>query len=154
MAEIGLISSIITVVATGAKVSIGLYQFADSIGSAGDDVRNVATEISLFCAVLKQLDSTLKRAKTARYSLTALDAAVQIIDECRRVFGRVEKVMDKLKRESASSPLPAVNFAARVKWIFKRSEVLLYRRTLESMKATLHLMLTTLAIAEKLAAHR
>jgi Ras association (RalGDS/AF-6) domain len=152
MAEIGLIASIVGVAATGAKLSLLLYQFADAVGSAARDVRVVATEISLFCSVLQQLDSTLQKAKAARYSLTALAAAEAIMIECRRVFREIQNEVDALKRESAGVPEEQLEliWTARVKWVFRRSKVLIYRRTLESMKTTLLVMLTTLRIGEKI----
>jgi Ras association (RalGDS/AF-6) domain len=150
MAEIGLIASIIGVATTGAKLSLILYQFADAVGSAARDVRIVASEISLFCSVLRQLDSTLQKAKAARYSLTALAAAEAIMAECQRVFREIQDLVNGLKRESVSTPEELViAWTARVKWVFQRSKVLIYRRTLESMKATLLLMLTTLTIVER-----
>ena len=149
MAEFGLAAGIVGVVTTGAQLSINLYKFSSAVGAAKHEVQSLAAEISMFCSVLRQLDSTLKKAKKARYSLTALDAIDNMLHECKQVFGKIQRAIDTLKRESASSEEPIINLAARVRWTLKRSKLLVSRRTLESMKATLHLMLTTLIIAEK-----
>jgi len=150
MAEIGLIASILGVASAGAKLSLTLYQFADIVGNAATEVRDIASEISLFCSVLRQLDSTLQRAKATRYSLTALATAEAIMAECRRVFSQIQALVDGLKRESLNTPEElSLAWTARVKWVFQRSKMALYRSRLESMKTTLLLMLTTLAIAER-----
>jgi hypothetical protein len=154
MAEIGIIASIVGVTAIGAKVSLCLYKFADGVGSAGEDVRRVAVEVSLFCSVLKQLGSTLRRAKAARYSLSALASADQILEECQRVFAEIGDITDGLQRHGPTTGETSINLASRVKWTFKRSRVSVLRSTLESMKATLHLMLTTLDFAERVASRR
>jgi hypothetical protein len=72
MAEIGAIASITGVAGVGAKLSILLFEFASTVGSAGTDVKRIGIEIYLFCSVLKQLQSTLTKAKAYRYSLSAL----------------------------------------------------------------------------------
>jgi hypothetical protein len=52
-AEIGAIASIIGVAGAGAKLSIMLFEFASSVGSAGTEVKRIGIEISLFCSVLR-----------------------------------------------------------------------------------------------------
>jgi hypothetical protein len=154
MAEIGLLASIISVASAGAKTSLCLYQFADAVGSAGKGIRGVATEISLFCSVLKQLDSTLRRARSARYSLSALMAADEILSECQRVFAEIRVIVDHLQQDDLASGQPTISLVSKVKWAFKRPRVLVLRSTLESMKITLLLMLTTLDFAQKIASRR
>jgi len=59
MEAIGAIASIVGVAGAGAKLSIVLFEFASTVSSAGQEVRQIGIEISLFCSVLKQL--SLKR---------------------------------------------------------------------------------------------
>jgi hypothetical protein len=150
MAEIGLAASIIGVASAGAKLSLALYQFAEIVGSAASEVRSVAGDISIFCSVLHQLDATLQEAKATRYSLTAITTAEAIVGECRNIFNQIQAVVDKLKRESVDTPQElTLAWTARVKWVFQRSKVSLHQSKLESMKATLLLMLTALAMARR-----
>lgn len=62
MAEIGLIASLIGLVGAGTKLSIAIFDFASSIGHAGNELQHVAQEISLLCSVLEQLQGLLEHA--------------------------------------------------------------------------------------------
>jgi predicted glycosyl hydrolase (DUF1957 family) len=157
MEAIGAIVSIIGVVGAGAKLSILLFEFASTVGSAGQEVRQIGIEISLFCSVLKQLQSTLSNAKACRYSLSALEATQEILDRCQEIFKEIDAIVVSLrlrKRSDEHSSEATQDLIARVKWTFKRSQVQLLRTTLESCKVTLHIMLTTLDIAQKIATRR
>jgi len=155
MAEIGAIASIIGVAGAGAKLSIMLFEFASSVGSAGAEVKRIGIEISLFCSVLKQLQSTLTKAKAYRYSLSALETTQEVLDRCQDVFEEIEGIVDGLrKRGTGEAVETSMGLIARVKWTFKRSKVQVLRTTLESCKITLHLMLTTLEFAQKIATRR
>ncbi|KAE8449897.1 hypothetical protein EG329_007374 [Mollisiaceae sp. DMI_Dod_QoI] len=153
MEAIGAIASIIGVAGAGAKLSIMLFEFASTVGSAGQEVTQIAIEISLFCSVLKQLRSTLTKARAYRYSLSALETTQEILGQCQEVFKEIERIVDGLqKRGGERSGEPTL--AARVRWTFKRSQVQLLRTTLESCKVTLHIMLSTLDFAQKFATRR
>ncbi|KAI9163861.1 hypothetical protein HJFPF1_05489 [Paramyrothecium foliicola] len=149
-AEIGLAASIIGVASAGAKLSVALYQLAEIVGSAAQEVRSIASDISIFCSVLHQLDETLQEAKATRYSLTAICTVETIIGECRHIFSQINEVVDKLKRESVDAPQElTLAWTAKVKWVFQRSKVSLYQSKLESMKTTLLLILTALTMAKR-----
>ena len=155
MAEIGAIASIIGVAGAGAKLSIVLFEFASTVGSAGLEVRQIGIDISLFCSVLKQLQSTLTKAKAYRYSISAIETTQEILDRCKEVFGEIEEILRSLQKgERDPSAEPSVDLIARVKWTFMRSKVQVLRATLESCKITLHIMLTTLEFAQKIATRR
>ena len=94
MEAIGAIASIIGVAGAGAKLSIMLFEFASTAGSAGQEVKRIGIEISLFCSVLKQLQSTLTKAKAYRYSLSALETTQEILDRCQEAFQEIENVVD------------------------------------------------------------
>jgi hypothetical protein len=155
MAEIGAIASIIGVVGAGAKLSIILFEFASTVGSAGAEVKRIGIEISLFCSVLKQLQSTLTKAKAYRYSLSALQTTQEILDRCQEIFKDIEDIVDGLrKRRTGEAAETSMDLISRAKWTFKRSQVQVLRTTLESCKITLHLMLTTLEFAQKIGTRR
>jgi len=155
MAELGAIASIIGIIGAGAKVSISLYDFASSVGQAGTEVRIIATEISLFCSVLGQLKNTLSKAKACRYSISAIDTAQEILDRCRALFDEIDGIVSALKKPKPDgSGETSTDFVARVKWTFRKSKVKFLRSSLESLKITLHLMLTTLEIVRKTTSRR
>jgi hypothetical protein len=84
--------------ATASVTSIALFNFASTIGSAASEITAIGIEISQFCVVVKQLESTLTKArKTVRYSITALLAIEQITSQCQPVFEKFEKILGDLK---------------------------------------------------------
>lgn len=150
MAEIGAIASVIGIASTGAKLSIALFDFASTIGSAATEITSVSTEISQFCVVVKQIESTLRKARTTvRYSITALAAIEQITGQCQPVFDEFEKILKELKKGKAEP-----NFLGRLKWTLKRSKVQILQKTLEASKLTLSCMLMTLLFAENVSSRR
>jgi predicted glycosyl hydrolase (DUF1957 family) len=155
MAEaVGAIASIVGIAGAGAKLSIVLFEFASSVGSAGVEARQIGTEISLFCSVLKQLQSTLTKARSYRYSISAIETTQEILDRCQDVFKEIEEIIESLRKRRGKTAEASVDLVARVKWTFKRSHVQMLRTTLESCKITLHIMLTTLEFAQKIATRR
>ncbi|KAE9375816.1 hypothetical protein N431DRAFT_315168, partial [Stipitochalara longipes BDJ] len=140
---------------TGATLSLVLFDFASKIGSAGQEIRQIGIEISIFCSVLEQLQSTLTKAKAYRYSVGALETTQEILNRCQEVFDEIEGIISGLrKRGQESSPEAIKDLRVRVKWTFKRSRVQVLRTTLESCKLTLHMMLSTLDFAQKIATRR
>jgi hypothetical protein len=131
-----------------------LFQFGASIGSASTEVKAIGTEISLFCSVLKQLHSTLTKAKSFRYSISAIATTQEILDQCQEIFNDIEAIVERLQKRKAGDVQPSLEFIQRVRWTFQKSKVQLLRTTLESCKITLHIMLTTLDFAQKIATRR
>ena len=122
MAELGAIASIVGIAGAGAKLSISLYQFAETVGSARNEVRTIGTEISLFSAVLKQLHSTLTKARNFRYSITAIETTQDILDECQKVFEQISMIVEGLKTGKATPGDKSMDFVGRVKWAFQPVE--------------------------------
>lgn len=113
----------------------------------------IGIEISLFCSVLKQLQSTLTKAKAYRYSFSAIETTQEILDRCQEVFKEIEGIVHGLRKRRVELSAE-VDWIARVKWTFKRSQVQLLRTTLESCIVTLHIMLSTLEFAQKIATRK
>lgn len=147
MAELGALANLAAVVGAGLKLSILLFDLASSLHSAGSEMQTLGTEISLFCSVLKQVQSVLLKAKSFRSSVSANRATQDILDRCQVIFKELETVVNGVRSKGGD----AVELIARVKWTFKKSKVQMLRASLESSKLTLHLMLTTLEFAQKIA---
>ena len=154
MEAIGALASIIGVVGAGTKLSIALFNFASTIGSASREVQSVAIEISQFCAVLDQLERTLNKAKDKRYSISAINVTNEIILRCHSIFQDIDSVLQRLLGKKQQSREQVVDFKARIKWTLKRAKINTHRATLESCKLNLQLMLTTLEIARKVASRQ
>ena len=155
MEAVGAVASIIGIVGAGAKLSITLFDFASTIGSAGAEVRAIGTEISLFCSVLKQLERTLTKANNKRYSISAIEATQEILDTTTGVLGEIEDIINGIQKHKGQSTEPTIDLTAKIKWTLrKRSKIQRHRAMLESCKITLHIMLTTLDFARKLSSRR
>ena len=149
MAELSALANILSVIGAGIKLSTVLYEFASSIGSAGRDIRRLAGDVSLFCAVLKQVQSVLSKAKGFRVSMTAIDSTQEVLDRCQSVFDDLGQVIEKLKGNNDE-----VSLISRVKWTLQKPKVQVLLESLRACTAYLHLMVTTLTLAERLSAER
>jgi len=149
MAEVGLAAGITGLLSFGAKLAMSLYQFADTVTSARGEILSAGRDVSLFCAVLKQVPTALDRPGKARFSSTALCTISEVTDRCLEVFTEIECVLAKSKASGDGNGEAAINVVGRVKWAFRRPRVLLLLGTLDSMKITLLLMLQTLELSEK-----
>ena len=154
MAEIGIVASVIGIVGAGTKLSIVIFDFAASVGAAGRQLQNVATEISGLCSVLKQLQTVLENAHF-HPSQDAIESAQRIIEQCLKVFTELDDVLGELRRVKGDDLFPSVDFVGKVKWTFsKKSKVLMLRSTLEACKSTLSVMLVTMLLAERVSQRR
>ncbi|MCJ1248300.1 Adaptor for signal transduction [Trapelia coarctata] len=150
MAELGLLANLVGVVGAGLRLSLMLYEAASTFGSAGKEIRLMASDVSLFCSVLKQVHSMLTKAKAFRLSITAGQTTQDIIDRCQSIFDEIKEILDRLCNGSDGT----VDVLSRVKWTFKKSKVLVLRESLRSFTAMLHLMLTTIDFAQNIASRR
>lgn len=144
MAEIGAVASIVGLAGAGIKVSFALFDLADRIGSAGEEVKLVATELSLFCSVLQEVASVIQDDDTSQLTPAALLLVNEVTSRCREVVTEIDKIVSSLTKDQSPFDLPSLEWTSRVKWTFKRSKVQVQRQTLESCKSTLQLLLTTL----------
>jgi hypothetical protein len=141
MAEfIGVISSLAGIVTFGAQVALLLFKCRDTLKSAGEDVGWLGTEISMFCAVLNELKTTLERAKLAGISLESLGRMEIILQYSHSVIQKIQEVLHRrgFKLEGEEVKLSIVG---RATWFFTKDTVDKQRLRLESSKGTLNLMM-------------
>lgn len=157
MAEVGLAASIVGIASVGAKLSVNLYSFAETVNSAEKNVKAIATEVSLTSAVLEQLSETLKQdAQVQVCSNKAVQTAENIVEECSQVFkdidGALEKSLCSAKRSSPPSKGQKITISlpSRLKWPFLQPKMQLLSANLERLKSTLLLMLQVLIYARRL----
>lgn len=153
MAELAVIASVVGLLGAGTKLSVAIFDFAATLGSAASELQTIGTEVTLFCSVIKQLQSTMSHA-SFRYSSLAVEAVQEIVDRCRVIFGEIDEIINGLRKSQGTELIPSVNFISKVKWTFKKSKVQLLRSTLESCKITLHIMLTTMEVAQKVSTRK
>lgn len=153
MAEIGVVASIVGLAGAGIQVSFALFDLADRIGSAGEEVKLVATELSLFNSVLQEVASVIQDGDASQLTPAALSLVDGVTSRCREVVTEIDKIVSSLTKDQNPFDLPKLEWISRVKWTFKRSKVQVQRQTLESCKSTLQLLLTTLRWSRRYSTH-
>lgn len=148
MAELAALPNISAVVCCGLKLSISLYDFAVSLGFAGRELKNLGSDIAHICSVLKQVQSVLRRAKSFKVLPNTIQTTQNILDKSQEVFDEISAILSKLRKDDRSQ----VDLRKRVKWTFKKPNVLLLQEGLRSCNAMLYLMLSTMSFAQILAA--
>jgi hypothetical protein len=140
MAELGVLASLVGVVGAGLQLSVALYDFASTLGSAGREIEDMGCDITLLCAVLKRVRSTLDNPKSTRLSVTAIQTTQDIVGRCQKILDDIKGILSKLRKDGQSD----LDVLARVKWTLKRPKVLMLRGSLQSCTTTLHLMLSAI----------
>lgn len=134
---LSLCASILAVVGAGLSLSKGLYNFAKRVKDADSSITDVARDVELTTSVLKALQSILQEEDQSKIcSEDALKTAKKAIKDCRKVFMRMNDVLD-LSETSLSK-------TAKVKWFFKEREMQYLSSNLDRLKSTLELLLGVL----------
>jgi hypothetical protein len=145
MAEIGLIASIIGVAGAGAKISITLFQIASAIGSAGNEVRFVAADTNALSLVLTNLSRTLRDNRAAAQEGEQIAGAVLLM--CRTVIDDSNELISHLQPLVQRTTKAPKDTLLRISWLFQKSKFAIHRQSLEGLKSTLCLLVTTMSFA-------
>lgn len=161
------ITTVLSVVAWGTKLTFGLYDFAVAQAAtstaASQDVSRLAKEVNLLSQVLRQIGSRLKEDGSLP-SPEAFNVVRAILDQCQDVFREIESLIP-LGGQQTSRPgsydgngSPQSQSAALEPWrksseivdwnvvVHARVEYLLAH--LEAIKLTMSVMLQTLYTAK------
>ena len=145
-------ASIISVAGALYSVSRKLRSFAKTIYYAAKEVKSLAKEIDLFSVLLRSLQYTYDTLKSQ------VSQATDLLRLCKRLVAQanenVEEFRDFIKalkslRDSKDGGLISRTIA-RLKWAYRKSDLVLLRAKLESSKATLNLCMN--AIQTRIAA--
>ncbi|KAK4444826.1 hypothetical protein QBC34DRAFT_178807 [Podospora aff. communis PSN243] len=160
MAElVGLIASITGIAAVGAKLSVQIFDLASQVGSARQDVIAMGQDISVFAAVLGHIATTLETPSAVRFSDDAIKIASWITSLAEAIFSELEDVINGIAPQAAAQNTQddqnkSMGVSKRIKWLFKRQRAVQLRASLDSMKLTLQLMLTTVGVSVKMQSQR
>jgi hypothetical protein len=141
-------ATVFGVVGRGFTIAKGLYEIADGIGSAGEEVRIYADEIDAFSKVLHRVDVELEIFRSESTSPDAshlcrdLQNVVEVVlTVCKRVLEPLSQIQNTLRPllvQYRDSPSKFRQLSLRVQWIFKtRSKLLFYREALRGQKGIL-----------------
>ncbi|KAM7214558.1 hypothetical protein V8F06_010040 [Rhypophila decipiens] len=148
---------IIGIAGLGAKLSVQLFDLTSQVGSARQDVAAVGQDISVFAAVLGHIATTLETPSVVRLSEEAVRTASWITSRAEAIFKELEKVINGIVPGAGTmqdNKSASMSVSKRVKWLLKRQRVVQLSASLESMKLTLQLMLTTVQISGKIQSRR
>ena len=134
----------------GAKLTVALYTFMETVSSADKSIKNVARDVSITSSVLTQLAAVIEQDKTAKITKEeALKTAEETVRECSDVFKEIDTAIGKsVSRINASKAKAALE---KMKWAFKEPKMKLLRSNLEKLKGSLVLLLTVLSYARDIA---
>ena len=134
MAEIGLAASIISFAAFGASVATTLYETADILKHADQQIRVLAKHVTQFTAVLNHMGQVLRTEK-ANCSKEVLRDIRKIKHSCKRTFREIKSTV-KAKR------------FRRVVWLFRRTKAIELEARLDSQQSMLQCMIHTLTVSK------
>ncbi|KAL1635667.1 hypothetical protein SLS58_010170 [Diplodia intermedia] len=147
---LSIVGSIVGIAATGVSVSLTLYQFAEEVGSAAKDAKQIGSEISNFCFILRILASTLEEADAASV-LHCKDVAEKMNERCLGMFVEIIELVHELQRHVGIPGESGSKWSKRIRWALQKPRIMYLRASLDTYKATLSLMLETLHLADKIA---
>ena len=150
MAEaIGLAASIFGIVGAVAKLSVGLYQIASTLKEAGNEIRLIATDTSLFSRVLRELALSISLPSYVHLRVCAL------ADDLMHTCGTVQR--DGGLLHTLEPLLPLVDRSQnriqrvklRIKWLFEKSKFIHHRENLCSLKLNLQLFISVIHLTHE-----
>ena len=134
-------ASIVGLLAAAAKVSSILNSVTTRVRAAPKLARDALAEVTAISVCLDQLQSFLERAQTeieSREHLILVDQVLVVLSDCVLVFSELEQILDPLKLEEPWQAHRAV------KWMRREKDVAAILTRLQSSKASLSLIMTTL----------
>ena len=137
MTEIGLVASIYNVASFGTKVATSLYEAADTMIHAHQQIATMVNNVSQFTVVLRHLGRVLV-AEKGSCSNDVLREIRQIKRSCKSMFKEISAtIMSRQFR-------PFVP----VRWLFKRSKDRESDARLHSEQSMLHVMIRPVTVSK------
>ncbi|KJK63836.1 hypothetical protein P875_00064708 [Aspergillus parasiticus SU-1] len=143
---LSITASIFGIVTLGFQVAKGLYQIADGIGFAGEEVRLYAAEINEFSKLLTHIRAQILATPDIPFSSRSLiKDIVDICDKILQPFHRLQNTLESFFARFKQSPQKLKQFGFRVKWIFHDKRKLLFY--LEALRNQHRILNTALDLA-------
>jgi hypothetical protein len=144
MAEVvGLISAIGSIAAASVKVTRIIMEIADDLGTAGTQVRMLASDTHTISWVLNTLELRLKQAKSI--PPTGLEVARTITRSVQLEIEGIDEMLKPLLSPSGKK----MTTNQKVKWIFTKSRIMTRQAAFDSLKGSLTLVLHALSFIER-----
>lgn len=141
MAEVALAASIIRIAGTAAELSLSIYQISDKVKAAKHELTTLAAEVSLFSQCLNTFSKTVEWAGSENVGFK--DIAMTLVESCRALLLELAKVVYNIAPLGLSDdPDRKMGLGHRLKWVLKEPKVNSLRKSMESFKTTLLLLLS------------
>lgn len=85
------------VINAGLKLSMVLHRFAGPLGSAGEGVKDLGTEVVLFCAIMRQVRPALEQPKSCRIFTTVGNDVHNVLTRGNLLFVKIQALLSSLK---------------------------------------------------------
>ncbi|KAL8723569.1 MAG: hypothetical protein Q9181_007262 [Wetmoreana brouardii] len=142
MDPISVAASILGLLGAAAKVSEVLRDFVKGVKDAPRLAHRVSTEVEDLTLSFRRLQSFITSERLGRRSRAALitiDQLLIVLTHCVMTFSELETVLDGLKTRNS------IFISPRLKWVAKEQTISRLLQRLQSSKAPLNLVLTTLS---------
>lgn len=146
---IGVVASIAQIAEIGIRLSVKLCSFYRQVKDANQSMQSLSSEVSLTCAILQELGTTLQKDDQAKVcSEQAFKTAQEVLDECTAVFKRIDEAIEK--ENSVAGKNRFQRGARKLTIAFLGSDLELLKSNLERLKSTMLLMLNVIMYAGQL----
>ena len=147
MAELALAGTIVKIAGTAVGIATQLYGIGSAIGKAGMEVRLIAIEIKSTAQVLSHLATVLKsqgrrQPDASRIAKEGLDICQPLLTEMEGLIHILNPLINRINHGKTR------NFTLRLKWLLKKSKFALHRQTLDSLKISLALLISSMNYVE------
>lgn len=137
MAEIGLVASIFGVASFGTKVATTLYEAADIMIHAHQQIASMAKHVSQFTAILRHLGRVLEAEKGS--------CSNDLLREIRKIKRSCKSTFREIRATVTSKQFrPFVP----VRWLFKKSKAQELEARLDSEQSMLQVMIHTVTVSK------
>ena len=148
MAEaFGLAVNVVAIVGAATKLSIGLYEIASALKDAGQEVRAIANDTSLFSRVLREISTVLEG--NTEFVWHARSIAKDLIQVCQTVQQDGEYLLSILEPLVQQATKNRKHLLLRIRWLFQRSKFIYHREMLGSLKLNLQLLMSVMQMSRE-----
>ena len=149
MAEaIGLAASIAGLVGIALKASELCHEYLSEVVNAQDDIKRLASEISLLASLLEPLSTPPEASKISQTSDSDSVSISQLVQQCTEMLLRLEGKLQhqpNTRRQLDSKTQRLLNFVgaskSSLKWPFKKKDTLERIQKIERLKTAVTLKL-------------
>lgn len=139
LAAIGAVANIIQLASAALALSKGLYTLRSAIGSASEDINDLADDLKMFSHSLTLLSRLLEDSRSW-YSDDIYVLTAKIIKDCAALYRKIDDILTKLNKSSKTK------WRLRLGFVYREGEIRKLHSRLRDIKGTLATILMTLQI--------